>query len=440
MQPLPDENLDALVVVLDEIRLERSGSRAEIARKTGLTRAVVSQRVADLIDRGLVTESGTSPSTGGRPPRRLDFGARRGHLLVADLGATSIDVAATDLNGAVLAHLAEPTSIAAGPDVILGRVDELFERLRSEQALPGDLWGIGLGVPGPVEFRSGRPISPPIMPGWHGLPIRERFAARYGCPVWIDNDVNVLAVGEWRIGVARGHDNVVVIKVGTGVGAGIISDGRLHRGAQGSAGDVGHTQVTDGGATVCRCGKSGCLEAVAGGSALARDGEAAARQGRSAFLARVLSAKGSIEAEDVTRAAEHGDGFAAELLQAAGRHVGMMLATVVNFFNPSLILIGGGVAGAGDKFLAAIREVVYARSLPLATRDLVVRRTSLGERGGVIGAGVMVADELFARDYIRGWIEQGAPVEGTAAGDDIESTLGLRRGHEAAVPVATGVA
>ncbi len=109
--------------------------------------------------------------------------------------------------------------------------------------MPGRLWGIGIGVPGPVEFGSGRPISPPIMPGWDGYPIRERFAARYGAPVWVDNDVNLLALGEWRSGVAAGHDNVVVVKVGTGIGAGIISDGRLHRGAQGSAGDVGHIQV-----------------------------------------------------------------------------------------------------------------------------------------------------------------------------------------------------
>ena len=133
--------------------------------------------------------------------------------------------------------------------------------------MPGELWGGGIGVPGPVEFRTGRPISPPIMPGWDGYPIRARFAARYGVPVWIDNDVNVLALGEWRSGVAVGHDNVVVVKIGTGIGAGIISDGRLHRGAQGSAGDVGHIQVVDDAKVICRCGNVGCLEALAGGAA-----------------------------------------------------------------------------------------------------------------------------------------------------------------------------
>ena len=178
-----------------------------------------------------------------------------------------------------------PAKIEAGPEHGLGRVDALFDSLlETTQGLPGGLWGVGVGVPGPVEFEAGRPISPPIMPGWDGYPIRERFAARYQAPVWVDNDVNVLALGEWRAGVAAGHDNVVVVKLGTGIGAGIISDGRLHRGARGAAGGVGHVQVVDDASVVCRCGNTGCLEALAGGAALARDGEAAALDGRSARL------------------------------------------------------------------------------------------------------------------------------------------------------------
>jgi glucokinase-like ROK family protein len=264
-------------------------------------------------------------------------------------------------------------------------------------------------VPGPVEFQTGRPISPPIMPGWDGYPIRERFATRYGAPVWVDNDVNVLALGEWRSGVAAGHDNAVVIKVGTGIGAGIISDGRLHRGAQGSAGDVGHIQVTDDRTIVCRCGNVGCLEALAGGAAIGRAGEAAARDGRSPRLRSALDRHGAVTAEDVARAASYGDAFAVALLQSAGHRIGAMLASVVNFFNPSLIVIGGGVANSPDLFLAAIREAVYRRSLPLATRDLLIQRSSLGGLAGVIGASSMVVDQLFARDSIGRWIDAGDP-------------------------------
>jgi glucokinase-like ROK family protein len=300
--------------------------------------------------------------------------------------------------------------IEAGPDRCLERVEALFEELtRMTQALPGSLWGIGVGVPGPVEFRTGRPISPPIMPGWDGYPIRERLGDRFRAPVWVDNDVNVLALGEWRSGVAMGHDNVVVVKVGTGIGAGIVSDGRLHRGAQGSAGDVGHIQVVDDPAVVCRCGNVGCLEAVASGAALSRDGETAAHDGRSARLRAVLDQRGAVTAEDVARAASFGDPVAVAMLQAAGRQIGSMLASVVNFFNPSLIVVGGGVANSPDQLLAAIRETIYRRSLPLATRDLLIQHSSLGGLGGVIGAANLVIDQLVARDALARWIEIGGP-------------------------------
>ncbi len=408
--PLPDAVLDALVTVLDEIRLGRSNSRSELVARTGLGRAIIARRVQELIDRGLVTEGEVGPSTGGRPPRQLAFRADAGHVLVADLGATSIDVAVTSLDGRILGHHDEPARIEDGPERCLERVDALFDSLlRTTQDIPGRLWGIGIGVPGPVEFESGRPISPPIMPGWDGYPIRSRFTARYGAPVWVDNDVNLLALGEWRSGLAAGHDNVVVVKIGTGVGAGIIAGGRIHRGAQGSAGDVGHIQVSDDPSVVCRCGNIGCLEALAGGAALGRDGEAAAAAGRSARLGLALDQHGRVTAEDVARAASAGDPVAVELLRSAGRRVGSMLASVVNFFNPSLIVVGGGVANSPDQLLVAIRETVYGRSLPLATRDLLIQRSSLGGLAGVIGASSMVVDQLFARDSIGRWIEAGDP-------------------------------
>ncbi|MFL5724981.1 MAG: ROK family protein [Chloroflexota bacterium] len=408
--PLPDESLDAFVIVLDEVRFGRSRSRSELVARTGLGRAIVAQRVGELLERGLVIEGDVGPSTGGRPPRQLAFRASAGHVLVADLGATSIDVAVTDLDGRILGHHDEPARIEAGPDACLDRVDELFDLLqRTTHGLPGPLWGVGIGVPGPVEFQTGRPIAPPIMPGWDGYPIRERFAGRYAAPVWVDNDVNVLALGEWRSGVAAGHDDVVVVKIGTGIGAGIISGGRLHRGAQGSAGDVGHIQIVDDPAVICRCGNIGCLEALAGGEALGRAGAAAARDGRSARLRTALDQRGVVTAEDVARAASFGDSVAVALLQDAGRRVGSMLASVVNFFNPSLIVIGGGVANSPDLLLASVRETVYRRSLPLATRELLIQRSSLGGLAGVIGASSMVADQLFSREAIAAWIEEGDP-------------------------------
>jgi glucokinase-like ROK family protein len=411
-----DDTLDALAAILGEIRTAGSRSRSELVARTGLTRGIVAQRIGELLELGLVLEGEVGPSTGGRPPRRVSFRADAGHLLVADLGATSIDVAVTDLEGRILGHRDEPADVSAGPERCLSRIEELFDQLtEATRDLPGRLWGVGIGVPGPVEFRSGRPVSPPIMPGWDGYPVRERFADRYGAPVWVDNDVNILALGEWRSGIALGHDNVVVVKIGTGIGAGIISNGRIHRGTQGAAGDVGHIQVVDAASIVCRCGNVGCLEALAGGAALARDGEAAAVSGRSERLRVALEQHGRVTAEDVARAASFGDPVAVNLLQAAGHRVGLMLASVVNFFNPSLIVVGGGVAQSGDQLLAAIRETVYRRSLPLATRDLVVQRSSLGALAGVVGASAMVLEQLFSRDSLARWLSERRPAADLSA-------------------------
>lgn len=404
----PSGQVDALVEVLDQVRAGRARTRPEIMGRTGLSRAIVTQRVGELVSRGLLEDAELGPSTGGRAPRNLRFRADSGSILAADLGATHAAVAATDLSGRLLAHHEEPADIAAGPDAVLGRVQELFDELLAGEKLPR-LWGIGIGVPGPVEFSSGRPVAPPIMPGWDGYPVRDVLSTRYNVPAWVDNDVNVMALGEVGSGIARDHELVVVVKIGTGIGAGIVEHGRLVRGAQGAAGDVGHIQVTDDASVVCRCGKIGCLEALAGGGAIARRAEDAARAGRSPMLAKLLAANARLTAADVANAASHGDQAALKLFTEAGRLIGSMLASVVNLLNPSLIVIGGGVAGFGDTLLAAIRHTVYGRSLPLATRELIIKRSALGHTGGMVGAASMAIDELFSRERLPLWLDAGHP-------------------------------
>jgi glucokinase-like ROK family protein len=404
----PDEGISGLVTILDYVRANGPTTRPRLVEATGLSRAVVTQRVTELLDHGLLENGELGPSTGGRAPRIVHFRASAGHLLAADLGATSTSVAVIDLGGKILCQVEEPSDIAAGPDAILGRVEQLFEQCLGDVEAPGTLWGIGIGVPGPVEFEQGRPVSPPIMPGWDGFDVRGRFA-EYDVPVFVDNDVNVMALAELRAGVARGSENVVFVKIGTGIGAGIIVRGQLHRGTQGCAGDIGHIQATNDPSVICRCGNVGCLEALAGGAALSRDAEALAHDGRSALLAKLLAEKGSLEAADVAFAASHGDAPANELIQNAGRLVGSTLAGIVNFFNPSLVVIGGGVAGSGDLLLATIRQGVYQRSLPLATRDMLVKRSTLGGLAGVVGAATMVTDELFAPQRLGRWLAAGTP-------------------------------
>lgn len=397
-------------VILNLLRTRVSCTRPAIARDTGLSRAVVAQRLLDLQASGLIIERDGEVSSGGRPARQLQFNASLGHVFVADLGATSIDVAYANLLGEILIHHAEEADIAAGPEAILARLEHLADDLRARAGLlPGVLWAIGVGVPGPVEFSSGRPVSPPIMPGWDGYPVRERLSERFGVPVWVDNDVNAMALGERAEGEAQGVEDVIFVKVGTGIGAGIISHGRLQRGAQGSAGDVGHVQVVHDPSILCRCGKIGCLEAVAGGAALGRAAVCIAEEGASPALAERLASQGTLAARDIAEATSRGDAASTRLLQQAGRHIGQMLATLVNVLNPSLIVIGGGVASSGDVLLASIREVVYGRSLPLATRHLQIRQSALGARAGVTGLAAMVLDELFAPERVAAWMPDGLP-------------------------------
>ncbi|WP_116048889.1 ROK family protein [Amycolatopsis palatopharyngis] len=411
--PTPD-HVDSLAAVLDLVRSGTATTRPEIGRKSGLGRTVVTQRVNQLTECGLLEEGPLGPSSGGRAPRELRFRAHAGVVLAAELGATSVTVGVADLAGQILTQLEEPTDIALGPDEVLGHVEELFDRLLSQVTAStggtaASTWGIGIGLPGPVEFATGRPSAPPIMPGWDGYPVRDRLARRFKAPVWVDNEVNTMALGELRAGSAKGQRDILYVKIGTGIGAGLVSGGQLHRGSQGCAGDIGHAAVTEDTSVVCRCGNTGCLEAFAGGAALAREGLAAAEEGRSDFLAGVLAETGTVRAADVSRAAQSGDRTSVALLTQAGRLVGSLLATLVSFYNPALVIIGGGVAGAGDLLLAAVRESVYRRSLPLATRELRIARSTLSDQAGLVGAAFMVIDELFTPERLGRWVEIGSP-------------------------------
>ena len=368
------------------LQLVRDGTattRADLARYTGLARSTVAQRVDALIAAGLVYEAGDSASTGGRPPMTLAFKHDAGVVLVADLGATHARLALSDLGGQPLAEHASDCDIADGPEVVLGWVCQEFEKLMTEARVkPEDVRGIGIGVPGPVEFSTGRPTSPPIMPGWDDFSIPDWFASRYPtAPVLVDNDVNIMARGEHWMNW-RDTDHLLMIKVGTGIGCGIVADGHIYRGARGAAGDIGHIRATSREDVICRCGNVGCLEAVAGGQALADE----------------LTA-GGIPAEhsrDVVELVRSGNPTAIRMVREAGRTLGEVLAGTVNFFNPGVIVIGGDIAEAHEHLLAGVREGIFSRSLPLATRDLRIVPSRLGDRAGVIGAATMAIEHVLS--------------------------------------------
>ena len=351
--------------------------------------------VGRLIEAGLLAEDGLAKSEGGRRSSLLRIPRTAGLIAAVDLGATSTDVALSTLGGELLVHRREPGDVKDGPRSVLDRVKALLSELLAEQGADArDVLAIGVGVPGPVEHASGVLRSPPIMPGWDGFPIRAAFAGEYDAPVFVDNDVNVMALGEHRDGVGKGEYNVLFVKIGTGIGGGIIADGHLQRGSQGCAGDIGHICVDPDG-PVCSCGNKGCLEAMAAAPAIAAKAERCAEEGLSPFLREVFERRGALTARDVGEAASLGDYHALQIIRESGRLVGQVLATLVSTLNPSLIVVGGGVANIGNSLLAEIRSTVYQRSLPLATRNLPIVLSELDQTAGVTGASVLAAEGVL---------------------------------------------
>lgn len=377
---LNETGAGALLAIL---RDGQARTRAELVQITGLARSTVSQRLDALLSQRWIVPAEDAISSGGRPAVAFAFNPAARIALAADLGATHARVAVTDLGTTILAERTADLPIDRGPVPTLEWLVETFlELLRETGHSLEQVCGVGVGLPGPVEHASGRPISPPIMPGWDAFPVPEWLGERLGAAaVLVDNDVNIMALGEhWA---ARPEaDQLVFVKIGTGIGCGVISDRRLHRGAQGAAGDIGHVRVSSAADVVCRCGNNGCLEAVAGGAALS---------------ARLTEAGvPAADSRDVVGLVRAGNTQAVQLIRQAGREVGDVLAAIVNFFNPAVIVIGGDIAEAGEHVLAGVREVIYRRSLPLATQHLSIRTSELGDRAGVIGAAVMVIEHALA--------------------------------------------
>jgi predicted NBD/HSP70 family sugar kinase len=366
------------------LQLLRDGvprTRSELSALTGLARSTVTGRIDALLAAGLIAPTGETASTGGRPPATFAFNPAARIVLGADLGATHARLAVTDLAGNVLAVANADLDIALGPKAVLDWVVDGGRKLLAEVDRPAtDLLGVGIGLPGPVEHSTGRAVNPPIMPGWDGFDVPGFVRDRIPVPVMVDNDVNIMALGEHFTAWPE-YEHLLFIKAATGIGCGIIVDGKVYRGAQGAAGDMGHIRVADADDVQCRCGNTGCLEAVASGAAIAAK-----------LTAQGIPAGGSL---DVVALARAGSVPALRLVRQAGRDIGEVLAGAVNFFNPSIIVIGGSLALAGDHLIAGVREVIYQRSLPLATGHLRIAAARTGESSGAVGAGVMVIEHAL---------------------------------------------
>ncbi|MGI5522969.1 ROK family transcriptional regulator [Micromonospora sp. CA-259024] len=365
-------------------------SRADLSRLSGLSPSTVSQRVEALISQGLLEETGAGRSRGGRRPRQLAVPTGGAVVGAIDLGAHHARVGTLDLSGRVVQARTLPVRIEDGPEEVLGALLAEVTALAGAPTGPdpeaaggaavGALRGIGIGIPGPVQHATGRIVSPSRMPGWNGFDVAAFCAGRVAVPVIVDNDANLMALGAHRTAHPE-LDHAVYIKAGTGIGSGVISSGRLHRGAQGSAGDISHCRVVADPAPACSCGNAGCLEAVASGAA----------------LVTALRDQG-VPVSDLTgviRLIDDGDRHATALARQAGRAIGEILAVVVNFFNPQVVAIGGRLADC-EPLLASMRATLYERCLPLATQTLLIERVAAGQDVGITGAAHLVIDHVVA--------------------------------------------
>lgn len=354
---------------------------------TGLARSTVAARIDGLMRLGLVAPVRDGPSTGGRPPSQFALNRTGRVVIAADLGASHSTIAVMDLTGSILQESREKLDIALGPEPVLSHMRDSAKRL---MGLAGrdvaDVIAVGIGLPGPVEFTTGRPSNPPIMPGWNGFDVPGWVHRHLNVPVHVENDVNIMSLGERALFFPE-VDDVVFVKVATGIGAGIISGGWLQRGAQGTAGDIGHVRVERGAGIACPCGNSGCLEAIASGPAIA-----------ASLRGYGLDATSGSHVLDLVR---QGNTAAIQAVRQAGRDIGEVLTSCISFINPSVIVIGGSMAQAGEHLLAGVREVVYTRSTPLATEHLSIVQSKAGANAAVIGAGTLSIQHALSPEGIN---------------------------------------
>ena len=390
--------------LVDLIRNHSELTKANLVALTDHSRTKVTSSIESLLQRKIIIENQVSEYSGGRRSKTFSLNGELGYVAGVDIGATSVDISIANFGHKILARCSEDLQVREGPIKVLGRICELVEALFKENNLdPAKLRGIGIGIPGPVDFSTGTAISPPIMPGWDRYPIIETVKQWFpAANVVVDNDVNVMALGELNHGAGRGVNDLIFVKIGTGIGAGIVCNGKIYRGASGCAGDIGHIGVDKNG-PLCPCGNRGCLEALAGGPAIAERALKAALAGGSEILLRHYHENGDhLASIDIGEAAREGDALSIEIIRSSGQMIGEVLASLVNFFNPDMIVIGGGVSKLGDILLSSIRQAVLNRSLPLATRNLDIVFSSIGPDAGVLGADNLAMDYIFTVESTNG--------------------------------------
>ncbi|MGE5464020.1 MAG: ROK family protein [Syntrophothermus sp.] len=350
----------------------------------GLTRAALTIIVNDLIAHGIIAETESRTTSSGRRPVVLEINPDHGVVAAIDMGAMHLSAALGDFSARILEEIEMPFRITDGPEQCLKEADRVLRELLAKRGIePSDLAGIGIGVPGPVITELGTVMAPPIMPGWDRFPIRATLEEKWKTSVTMNNDAELGALGEWAYGAGRGERNVAFIKVGSGIGAGLMINRQIYGGTTGSAGEIGHLTVDENG-PLCACGNHGCLEAFAGGHAIAAQARKLVESGKRTLLSE--KDINLLTAQDVAEAARRGDLPAQEILKRSGTYIGIAIAGLINLINPSTVIIGGGVAQVGDLLTASIRQAVRERSLRASEHGVKITTAMLGRRSSLIGA------------------------------------------------------
>jgi predicted NBD/HSP70 family sugar kinase len=369
--------------VLSALRVAGVTSRAELARRTGLSRTTVSSLVGDLVREGLVAErvdaGSAAGSQGGRPPVLVSLDRRAGAAVGVDFGKSHVTVAVADLGHTVLAELRRALPSDHRAEDGLAAAAELVDLALEEAGVDRNLvLGVGMGLPGPIHADSGTVGSAAILPGWVGVTAARAMSDRLGLPVRVDNDANLGALAEHVWGAGAGVDDMIYVKLATGIGAGLVLGGRLYVGVGGTAGEIGHTIIDEHG-PVCRCANRGCLETLASGAATLE------------LLRPTLGP--DLTLTDLVELTVSGHPAARRVVADAGRHIGRAVANLVNLLNPSRVVVGGEMAACGDVLLEPLQQECARHAINSASDDVEIHLGPLGDRAQVLGALALVLQD-----------------------------------------------
>lgn len=379
-----------LSLVLNHIRQDGAISRAALVRQTGLSAGTISNLANILLENDFVHESGPGKSSGGRRPILLQFNHKARHVLGVDMGATHIIAVLMDLQGGVAASQQLKYDVMNDPGGTIFTISQMAQELLTQTGLPKQVvTGMGITIPTPLAGEKLDRLTTIYMPAWEGCDIKAGIRRYFDIPIYVENDANAGAIAEKWWGNGRDYSNLAYIKLGTGVGSGLILNNEIYRGNGGTAGEIGHTTIDPTGPT-CRCGNQGCMEGMVGVPAIIKEAQQRLRKDRPDW-----SSDTPLTIDNIIRAALSGDPTARSIIENAGSFLGIGIANLVNVFNPGLIVLGGDLVAAGDLLLNAVRAAVVRRAMPKAASEVEITISSLGDDAVAIGAATLAMQNAF---------------------------------------------